>query len=186
MKHSVGRLFVFYRHFKEKVAQFFSFVRKEFIHVFRDHKTLLMLFGMPIVQIILFGFALTNEIKYADIAIVDNAKDMASQEIIQRIEGSQFFNVSTMLTTPTQAEAAFRGGKIKLVLVFPANFNNNLLHFNKAPIQILADASDPNTATTLVTYMTAIVGDYQREILQNIALPYAIVPEVKMLYNPDL
>ena len=168
------------------MKQFITFVRKEFSHVFRDRKTLLMLFGLPVVQIVLFGFALTNEIKHADIAVVDNARDMASEQIILKMEGSSFFHVRKTVMDPKQTEEVFRQGKTKLVVIFPANFNNDLLHYNKARIQIIADASDPNTASTLVAYITAIVNDYQSSLAGSQALPYAIVPDVRMLYNPDL
>jgi len=168
------------------MKQLFSFVKKEFYHVFRDWKTLIMLFGFPIVQIMLFGFALTNEIKNANIAVVDNAKDQASQQIINKIEGSKFFMVSKTLSSPSQIDAAFKEGKIKLAVVFPSNFNNNLLHLNKASIQVIADASDPNTAMTLTNYITSIVGDYQAQLSPNAKIPYSIQPEVRMLYNPDL
>src|SRR3954466_5282409 len=110
------------------MKQLLSFVKKEFYQVFRDRKTLLMLFGLPIIQIVLFGFALTNEIKNANIAILDNANDIASQQIINKIEGSKFFNVQKILTAPSQIDEAFKSGKIKLAIVFPANFNSDLLH----------------------------------------------------------
>jgi len=168
------------------MKQFVTFVRKEFLHVFRDKKTLLMLFGLPVVQIVLFGFALTNEIKHADIAVVDNARDMASEQIILKMEGSSFFHVRKTVMDPRQAENVFRAGKTKMVVIFPSNFYNDLLHYNKARIQIIADASDPNTATTLVGYITAIVNDYQGSLAGVAPMPYSIVPEVRMLYNPDL
>ncbi|HXC07037.1 MAG TPA: ABC transporter permease, partial [Bacteroidia bacterium] len=126
------------------MKQFLTFVRKEFSHVFRDRKTLLMLFGLPVIQITLFGFALTNEIKNADIAVVDNARDIASEQIIQKLEGSSFFRVTKTVMDPRQTEAVFKQGKTKLVVIFPGNFYNDLLHYNKAQIQIIADASDPN------------------------------------------
>jgi ABC-2 type transport system permease protein len=168
------------------MKQFFSFIKKEFYHVFRDWKTLIMLFGFPIIQILLFGFALTNEIKNANIAVVDNAHDLASQQIINKIEGSKFFIVQKRLSSPSQIDAAFKEGKIKLAVVFPANFNADLLHLNKANIQVIADASDPNTATTLTNYISAIVADYQTQLIKNTSMPYRIRPEVRMLYNPDL
>jgi ABC-2 type transport system permease protein len=168
------------------MKQLLSFIRKEFIHVWRDPKTLVMLFGFPIVQIVLFGFALTNEIKNAKIAVVDNAKDVASQRIIDKIEGSNFFSVQKMLMTPSQIDAAFKEGKIKLAVVFPANFNTDLLHTNKASIQVIADASDPNTAVTLTNYISTIIADYQAQLSPTMSVPYTIQPEVRMLYNPDL
>lgn len=166
------------------MLQFLSFVRKEFYHVFRDRKTLLMLFGMPIVQILLFGFALTNEIKNSKIVVCDYARDAASQQIINKIEVSKNFEVDKVLLRHTQIEDAFKSGKIKLAIVFPSNFRNDLLHLNKAQIQIIADASDPNTATTLTNYINSIVMDYQRSLIET--LPYQISTEVRMLYNPEL
>src|SRR5581483_11077447 len=98
----------------EEMKQLLSFVKKEFYQVFRDKKTLLMLFGLPVVQIVLFGFALTNELKNANIAVVDNSKDIATQQIINKMEGSNFFHVQKTLTNPSQIDAAFKSGKIKL------------------------------------------------------------------------
>ncbi|MEO7293025.1 MAG: ABC transporter permease [Ginsengibacter sp.] len=166
-------------------SQFFSFVRKEFYHVFRDRKTLLMLFGLPIAQIVLFGFALTNEIKNSKIVVCDYAKDIASQQIINKIEASNYFEIEKNLLSYSQIEDAFKEGKIKLAIEFPANFNNDLLHFNKVQIQIIADASDPNTASTLSNFATSIIMDYQKEMQSN-SLPYQITPELRMLYNPQL
>ncbi len=168
------------------MKKFFSFVKKEFYHVFRDWKTLIMLFGMPVMQIALFGFALTNEIKNANIVVVDNAKDLASQQIINKIEGSKFFKVRKTLMSPSQIDAAFKEGGIKLAVVFPANFNADLLHLNKTSLQVIADASDPNTAMTLTNYISSIVNDYQGQLSKNISIPYRIQPEVRMHYNPDL
>ncbi|MBI4947743.1 MAG: ABC transporter permease [Bacteroidetes bacterium] len=168
------------------MKQLFSFVKKEFYQVFRDPKSLVMLFGMPIIQIVLFGFALTNEIKNANIAVVDNAKDLASQQIINKIVGSKFFSVQKNLVSSSQIDAAFKEGKIKLAVVFPANFNADLLHLNKTSMQVIADASDPNTSLTLSSYIAAIVADYQTQFSVGKSIPYSIKPEVRMLFNPDL
>lgn len=168
------------------MKQFLSFVRKEFYHVFRDSKTLLMLFGLPIVQIVLFGFALTNEIKNSKIVICDYAKDEATQQIISKIEASRNFEIQKTLISHKQIEEAFKEGNIKLAIIFPANFNKDLLHLNKAQVQIIADASDPNTANTLTNYATNIIMDYQQELMKNNAMPFRIVPELRMLYNPEL
>ncbi|MCD0471861.1 ABC transporter permease [Flavobacterium sp. JAS] len=168
------------------MKQFLTFVRKEFLHVLRDKKTLFILFGMPIVQILIFGFALTNEVKNSEIVVVDYAKDMASQEIITKIEASRYFEITKSLAGSAALEAAFRTGEIKMAIVFPEGFNNQLLHQNKAQIQVIADASDPNNATTLTNYLSSIIGDYQAQMKENNPVPYQIKPEVKMLYNPQL
>ncbi|KXK15916.1 MAG: ABC-2 type transporter [Chloroflexi bacterium OLB14] len=168
------------------MKQFLSFVRKEFYHVFRDSKTLLMLFGLPIVLIVLFGFAVTNEIKNAKIIVCDYAKDPASQEIINKLSVNTTFNLEKTLLNHSQIEEAFKKENIKLAIVFPANFNKDLLHLNKAQVQIIADASDPNTATTLINNATAVIMDYQMELMQNSNIPFSIAPEIRMLYNPEL
>ncbi len=168
------------------MKQFLTFVRKEFYHVFRDSKTLLMLFGLPIVQIVLFGFALTNEIKNSKIAICDYAKDEASQQIINKLAASNNFEIEEVLMDAAQIEQAFKAGSIKMAVVFPVNFNKDLLHFNRTQIQVIADASDPNTASTLVNYVNIIVNDYQQELIQQTNIPLRIVPEMRMLYNPEL
>ena len=145
-----------------------------------------MLFGLPIVQIILFGFALTNEIKNSRIMVFDQAKDAASQKIINKLEASGQFEIEESLLSHDQIEATFKEGNIKLAVVFPANFNNDLSHLNKAQIQLIADASDPNTATTLSGYASQIIMDYQNELTQLQDIPYRINTEVRMIYNPEL
>ena len=167
-------------------SQFSTFIKKEFYHVFRDSKTLLMLFGLPIVQIVLFGFALTNEIKNSKIVICDYAKDEATQQIINKIEASRNFEIQKALMSHKQIEEAFKEGNTKLAIIFPTNFNKDLLHLNQAQVQIIADASDPNTANTLTNYATNIIMDYQQELMKNNAMPFRIVPELRMLYNPEL
>ncbi len=154
--------------------------------MFRDDKTLLMLFGMPIVLILLFGFAVTNEIKNAQIVVCDYAKDPASQEIINKLSVNKSFHLKKALLNHSQIEEEFKKENIKLAIVFPTNFNEDLLHLNKAQIQIIADASDPNTATTLINRATAIIMDYQKQLTLNSNLPYNINPEIRMLYNPEL
>jgi ABC-2 type transport system permease protein len=87
---------------------------------------------------------------------------------------------------PKQMEAAFKQGKIKLAVIFPANFNSDLLRQNSAQLQVIADASDPNTATTLTHYISSIVQDYTSDLIQTTNIPYRISPQVRMLYNPQL
>jgi ABC-2 type transport system permease protein len=168
------------------VKQFIIFVKKEFYHIFRDRKSLLIIIMMPIVQIILFGFALTNEIKNSNIAVLDNAKDESSFAIIQRLDASRYFNVAGTLTNQQDIETAFKSGKIRLAVVFQPKFRESLLHSNHAQIQLIADASDPNTATTVTNYASNIIIDYQKELNRQVEIPYSITPEIRMLYNPQL
>jgi len=165
---------------------FFAFVKKEFYHVLRDKRTLLILFGMPVVQILIFGFALTNEVKNSKIIIADFAKDDASREIISKIGASKYFNIEHTVRSEAEIISSFRAGTIKAALVFPANFTYNLLHNKQSQLQIIADATDPNTANMIVNYMSAIIQDYQNQFNGNLSVPYQINIETKMLYNPQL
>jgi ABC-2 type transport system permease protein len=168
------------------MKQLLIFIRKEFLHVFRDKKTLLMLFGLPIAQIVLFGFALSNEIKNSKIVVVDYAKDEVSTQIIQKISSSKYFNLQENLQSAQQLEAAFKKGIIKMAVVFPANFSKDLQHTGNATIQLIADASDPNTATTITNYATQIINDYNTQLATAAHQPLQITAETQMMYNPEL
>ena len=166
--------------------QFFAFVKKEFYHIWRDKRTMFILLGMPVVQIVIFGFALTNEVKNARMAVLDNSKDAATTSLIAQLDASRFFDIEKNLQSFGQVEEEFKKGEIKLAVIFPQHFNEDLQHFNKAQVQIIADASDPNVANALTNYASAIIIDYQNRITNNHKLPYTITTEMRMLYNPQL
>jgi ABC-2 type transport system permease protein len=155
-----------YTYFPDKLTSllpmkaFLMFVRKEFYHIFRDRRTLLILFGMPLALVCLFGFALTNEIKNADIAILDFDHGPRAREVQNRLLSSGYFQLRDNLNSYRDVEAAFRRGRIKLAVVFPGGFSTDLDHLGHAQVQLVADASDQNTAQALVNYATSIVRDY--------------------------
>ncbi len=168
------------------MKQFNAFVKKEFFHIFRDRRTLFILLCMPIVQIIIFGFALTNEVKNAKIAVLDGARDAASTSLAAELDASRYFDVVDYLHNNEEIETEFRKGRVKLVVVIPPSFDADLQHLHVAKIQLIADASDPNVANTLTNYATAVIGSYQERITANSKLPYTITAETRMLYNPQL
>lgn len=168
------------------MKQFLSFIKKEFLHIWRDKRTMFILLGMPVVQIIIFGFALTNEVKNSKIAILDYAKDAASASLITELDASRYFEIDKNLYSYDEIEAEFKKGKMKLALVIPQQFASDLQHFNKAQVQLIADASDPNTANQLTNYATAVIMDYQKRITNDRKLPYTINTEIRNLYNPQL
>jgi ABC-2 type transport system permease protein len=167
------------------MKQLFVFIRKEFYHVFRDPRTLLIMFGLPVVQIILFGFALTSEVKNADVLISDNSHDVQTMQITEKIKASPYFIVHEAVIGNREIANTLKKGSVKCVLIFPSNFAIDLMHDGKAQIQIIADGSDPNTAKTIVNYLTSIISGYQREAFPAASLPYQIIPEPRMLYNED-
>ncbi|MDP5201916.1 ABC transporter permease [Flavobacterium sp. DG2-3] len=162
-----------------------AFIRKEFYHVFRDRRTLLILFGLPVVQIILFGFALSSEVKNIGIAIQDNSHDIYTEKIIRKIESSSYFKVENPILNYKDIENRFKDGSIKCAVIFPSNFGSDLQRLGGAKIQVIADASDPNTATIVTNYLNVIVRDYQQELNPSVGLNYQIVPELRQLYNEE-
>ncbi|GLR15745.1 ABC transporter permease [Portibacter lacus] len=168
------------------MKQFMIFVKKEFKHVFRDSKTLLMLFGLPIVQIVLFGFALSNEIKSADVLICDHANNNYSHEIIHKISASKSFEVKRVTTDHSEIEEAFKQGSAKIAIVIPSDIEDQIFHSTHGSLQVISDASDPNTASTLTSYISNIIMDYKQTLNAGNSPPMQVVPEIRMLYNPTL
>ncbi len=168
------------------MKRFIGFIKKEIYHIFRDRRSLFILFGMPIAQILLFGFAVTNEINNVKIAVFDKANDIESQKLIQNISASTYFEVDKMIYDQKEIESIFKQGKIKAVLVFESDFAKKLTKESIANIQIITDATEPNTAMTINNYIGAILQKYQAGYNKTIQMPYQIKAETKMLYNPEL
>lgn len=168
------------------MKQFLAFVKKEFFHIFRDVRTILILLGMPIAQILIFGFAITTEVKNAQIAVFDLSKDASTQQIIQRLQSNEYFTLAEYLESPERIDQVMKEGKVSMVLVFDNDFHANMLHTGEAAIQIIVDATDPNQATTMTNYVTNILTQYQQEIAMQHRAGFRINPQIRMLYNPQM
>ena len=168
------------------MKQLLSFIRKEFYHILRDKTTMMILLLMPIIQIILFGFALTTEVKDTQVAVLVPTNDEASSRIIDKLNASAYFDVVARIHTTDEIQPVFRDAKAKLVVVFEDHFGEKLRHNGTAHIQLLADATDPNTATSFTFYASNIINSYQQELMGENKNPYQITPEVKMLFNPQM
>lgn len=197
------------------MRQFASFVRKEFCHILRDKRTLLILLVMPVIQIILFGFAISTDIRNIKIAILDSSQDNVTSYLIRQFEANKYFSVEKLVTSQREIDELFRQNKIDMVVVFENNFSRNIVHDGKASVRLIADGSNPNTATMAVNYASSIFMDYQLKIAQNMngaasvsqfaaesttsdiggttsvaavtsSGTVTIIPTVKMLYNPQM
>ena len=167
------------------MKRFRGFVIKEFYHIFRDYRTLLILFGIPAVQLMLFGYVLTNEIKDAKIAIYDPSKDVVTRKISDKILSSGYFILERNLNTVAEIDPVFRQGNVKLALIYEPGFAQKLEKTGKARIQLIGDASDPNTANMLVNYASGIINNYMASVNSE-KVPAQIIPEVRMMYNGEL
>ena len=171
---------------------FLTFIKKEFLHIFRDPRTMLITLGMPVVQIILFGFAITTEVKNVRVAVLDPSHDVSTHHIINRMQASEYFDVTQMLHTVETHHAAsllnsvFSEGKADLIVAFSDRFDESLMHTGQASVQLIADATDPNQANMFVGYASNIIADYQQDLLREYRIPLVIEPEIRMLYNPQM
>jgi ABC-2 type transport system permease protein len=168
------------------MRQFLTFTKKEFYHIYRDRWTMMMLLALPMAMIILFGFGITPEIKNSKIAIYDPSKDQATKNIAIKLGTSEYFTILEYLDNPDQIESVFQEGKVGLLVVFSERFLENLVHTGDAQVLLIADGTDPNTASTLTTYATRIIRMYQQEMMRQENIPFQIDAEVKLLYNPTM
>ena len=168
------------------MSRFLAFLRKEFYHIFRDPRTLIILFGIPIAQLMLFGYVMTNEVRNVKVAIVDHSKDDLSKRLSQQLLSSGFFQLAAIPTAEGDYESLFRSGKVKEIVVFEPDFALHLMKEGKANIQVIADASEPNAAQLTVNYTTAIVNNFvKNELMKDQVLP-GINIKVRMLFNEDM
>src|SRR5450759_4622777 len=169
------------------MKRFLGFIKKEFLHIFRDYRTLIILFGIPAAQILIFGYAVSMDIKNAGIAILDLSHDEITQKLTDKIISSGFFKRTENLLHYNDIDRVFKKGKTKAVIIFEEDFGKRLVSEGKASISIIADGSEPNTATLVTNYTAAIVNDFTTEIAGPApSNSLRIKPEVKMLYNPNL
>jgi len=168
------------------MKQLKSFIRKEFYHIFRDVRTMLILFGIPITQLLIFGTVIKNEINNVPIAIFDQSKDDVTAAISAKLLSSGYFLLDENLESTTDIDRIFRKGHVKQVIIFENNFGKKLRRDGIAGVQLIADASDPNMARLVTSYTSGIINDHIRNMNPDMQLPLQITPEVRMYFNEEM
>ena len=174
-----------------------AFVRKEFIHIFRDKRTMMILLLMPIVLIVLFGYAITTEVKRVPIAILDQSRDEVTQKMISHFAASEYFELYKMIDSEEEGQVLFRQGKIRMALIVESGKVKG-----ESEIQLLVDATDPNEATQLSAYATQIAVESGKLKVESenansdakqlspftfhLSTGKGIVPTISLLYNPQM
>ena len=149
---------------------FLSFIIKETKHILRDKRTMLMLFGMPLVMMLLFGFAITNDVRNVRTVVVMANSDQATQAAVERLSQSEYFIIVEIVSTPQEAERIIRNQKADMAVVFSSKFASK-----KNGVQFIVDGADPNMAQQWTNYAT--------QVLLN---PAGGLVNAKMLYNPRI
>ena len=152
------------------MKQFISFVIKEAKHILRDKRTMLILFGMPLVLMLLFGFAITTDVRNVRTVVVTSTMDHLTRQAIDRLAASEYFTITATVAVPRDAELAIRGQQADMAVVFGPNFAST-----RSGMQFIVDGADPNMAQMWANYATAVILNADGGAVN-----------AKMLYNPQL
>ena len=158
-------------------------LRKETFHILRDRRTLVVLIALPIVQVVLFGFAIRTDVNDVRLAVVDPAPDFATIALRDRFVASGVFRTVAVLSRTTDIDPLFQTGEAQQALVFAPGFASDLARGDPAQLLIVTDATEPNTGSLLQAYALAVVESYQRELGAG-SRRITIVPAVRLRFNP--
>ena len=152
------------------MKQFISFIIKEAKHIVRDKRTMLILFGMPIIMMLLFGYAVRNDVRNVRTVIVMSNTDYITQQAVDRLSASEYFTITQVVATPVEAEQAIRDQKADLAIVFGKDYASG-----HSDLQFIVDGADPNMAQQWTQYANAVITNPNNGLVNT-----------KLLYNPQM
>ena len=152
------------------MKQFISFIIKEAKHIVRDKRTMLILFGMPIIMMLLFGYAVRNDVRNVRTVIVMSNTDYVTQQAVDRLSASEYFTITQLVATPIEAEQAIRDQKADLAIVFGKDYASG-----HSSLQFIVDGADPNMAQQWTQYANAVITNPNNGLVNT-----------KLLYNPQM
>ena len=152
------------------MKQFISFIIKESKHIVRDKRTMLILFGMPIIMMLLFGYAVRNDVRNVRTVIVMSNTDYVTQQAVDRLSASEYFTITQLVATPVKAEQAIRDQKADLAIVFGKDYASGY-----SDLQFIVDGADPNMAQQWTQYANAVITNPNNGLVNT-----------KLLYNPQM
>jgi len=165
-------------------------LQKEAFHILRDRRTLIVLIALPVVQVVLFGFAIRTDIDGVRLAVVDSAPDYATMALRNRFASAGVFRTVSVVARTADLEPLFQNGQAQQAIVFKPGFAADLARGEPAQILIVTDATEPNTGSLLQAYAQAVIDGYQRELSASATSSVArasrivIAPDVRVRFNP--
>ena len=177
---------------KSSVAVIIEIVKKEFYQVRQDKRMMGVSIVAPILQVLLLGYAATTDIKYSNLVVCDMDRTAESRELIRNFTNSQYFVLKYTVDVPDDIDSYIDDAKASVALVIPSGFSDKILGRKTAPLQMIFDGADANTANILLGYATQIVGSYSQSTVINTASVLQgvrigrILPEPRIWFNPDL
>ncbi len=160
-----------------------SIARKEFFHIIRDPRSLTILFLMPVLQLVMFGYALKMEIQQVNLGVMDYANSPSSRQLTDYFKGSTYFKPFDFDASPDRINDLFKARKAHAVMVIPFNFDRELERDVSIPVQFIIDASDANAATTIRNYISQTLQEYNEAENRLTSLPFEIRNTI--YFNPD-
>ena len=165
-----------------------AIARKEFLHILRDPLSLAVAILMPLLMVLLYGFAIDMDLKNIRVGILDFSRSAESRSFIEEMTSSKFIVESTRLTNRNEIEPGFRQNKYRAVIIFPADFSRSLISNSVTPIQIILDGADGTSAATVGNYLSAVTArmnlKYAKVDFGIERLP--IETRTRVLFNPEL
>ena len=156
--------------------------RKEFLHIVKDPRTLLIVFMLPLIQLVLFGYSFKMEVGEITLAVIDDSGSPASRKLIERFAGSELFRVVPFTGDRADTELIFKRRAADALLVIPRDFDRRLERGESPDVQVVIDASDPNTAVLVRTYVSRLIAGFAAAARP----PVQFETRTSILYNPDL
>jgi drug efflux transport system permease protein len=173
---------------KQRLRTIVEMIRKEFYQVRQDPRMIAVSVIAPLVQVLLLGYTATTDIKNSDIVVCDMDKTSVSRELIRSFSNSGYFVAKYRVEVPDDIDHFIEYGKARMAVVVPPRFGDRILGRETAPLQVILDGTDANTASVLLGYTTQIVTQYSQSIQMNVSPVRLgrIVPEPRVWFNPDL
>lgn len=166
---------------------------KEFIHLFRDIRSLMVIILVPVILLVLFGYALKLDVENVSIGVLDFSNSERSKEYIAGFDATSAFNVNYHLSNYEEAEYLLDTNKIKMILVIKSDFDKELNTQYNTKVQAIVDGSDITTASSIMNYVTGITAEYNRSfieyVLRNNQINVAfgtVIPEIRYWFNEDM
>ncbi len=162
----------------------FSITKKEFWHIIRDYQTLVIIILMPVMMLLLFGYAVTLEMRQIETILVDQSHTRQSRAFLNDITSTSFFKINDRDVPEKDFEHILQQRKARCIIVIPADFAYSLESKPETKIQVLVDASDPNAANYIRNYLIQISAKFNFKLNPQLKMPFSVEPRI--LYNPDL
>ncbi len=177
---------------KNSIQVILEIIKKEFYQIRRDKRMMAVSIAAPVMQVLLLGYAATTDIKDTNLVVCDMDRTSESRDLIQNFTNSHYFVQKYSVDVPDEVDEYIDHAEASVALVIPVGFGEKILGKKTAPLQMVFDGADANSANILLGYATQVVNSYSQSILINAASVLQgarigrILPEPRVWFNPDL